>query len=265
MIYLYVKTHNETGLKYFGRTYKNPFKYKGSGVYWKAHLKKHGDNVTTEVVGEFDSLELATEFAIKFSKENDIINSPLWANLIEENAIDGYTPGHPSFFTWTEEKRNTWANRTKALWQDPEHRKNVLEKRKATYMKRLETLDPETRDKRIKDKERHEKYQAGIRIQPDNYRYKKPPEFSKKISEALKGRSKSEEVKKKISDTKRTNPRQYSENERLAKSQKMTGRVWIHNNQKSKLVASNLLSEFLNDGWLLGRLFINPNAPNNAG
>ena len=41
-IYLYVKQHSVTGLKYFGRTEcKNPFRYKGSGSYWKKHLKKH--------------------------------------------------------------------------------------------------------------------------------------------------------------------------------------------------------------------------------
>ena len=34
--YLYVKQHNKTGLKYFGKTTKkDPLKYKGSGLYWK--------------------------------------------------------------------------------------------------------------------------------------------------------------------------------------------------------------------------------------
>jgi hypothetical protein len=36
---LYVKTHNITGLKYFGKTTNDPFKYKGSGKYWLDHLK----------------------------------------------------------------------------------------------------------------------------------------------------------------------------------------------------------------------------------
>jgi len=32
-IYLYKKTHNVTGLQYLGKTTRNPFTYKGSGVY----------------------------------------------------------------------------------------------------------------------------------------------------------------------------------------------------------------------------------------
>ena len=36
--YLYVKTHNVTGLKYFGKTTRNPLTTNGSGVYWKSHI-----------------------------------------------------------------------------------------------------------------------------------------------------------------------------------------------------------------------------------
>lgn len=41
MIHLYIKTHNTTGLKYFGKTTKDPYKYLGSGKHWRAHLKIH--------------------------------------------------------------------------------------------------------------------------------------------------------------------------------------------------------------------------------
>ena len=40
--YLYVKTHRITGLKYLGKTKQDPYKYRGSGVYWTSHIKKHG-------------------------------------------------------------------------------------------------------------------------------------------------------------------------------------------------------------------------------
>jgi len=46
--YLYIKKHNVTGLKYFGKTVRDPLKYKGSGQYWLTHLKQHGNDVTTE-------------------------------------------------------------------------------------------------------------------------------------------------------------------------------------------------------------------------
>ena len=92
IIYLYVKQHSITGLKYFGKTVsKDPFKYLGSGKYWVPHIKKHGKQYikTLEVWG-FDNQEMCTEFALNFSKENNIVESNEWANLCEENGI-GFT------------------------------------------------------------------------------------------------------------------------------------------------------------------------------
>ena len=50
--YLYVKTHNITGLKYLGFTSANPYTYRGTGDYWKAHINKHEYDVTTEILKE---------------------------------------------------------------------------------------------------------------------------------------------------------------------------------------------------------------------
>lgn len=53
-IYLYVKRHAKTNLKYFGKTHAiDPFRYKGSGHYWLRHIRKHGANYvkTNEVWG----------------------------------------------------------------------------------------------------------------------------------------------------------------------------------------------------------------------
>lgn len=84
--YLYIKTHNITGLKYFGKTTKpDPHKYKGSGLYWLKHLKIHGNNVTTEIVGYYTDKKDCFEAADKFSKENDIVESNEWANLVPES------------------------------------------------------------------------------------------------------------------------------------------------------------------------------------
>ena len=41
--YLYHKRHGITGLNYFGKTVRNPYKYNGSGLYWKRHLAQHGN------------------------------------------------------------------------------------------------------------------------------------------------------------------------------------------------------------------------------
>jgi hypothetical protein len=93
MISLYVKTHNVTGLKYFGKTKRsNVHGYTGSGVYWKRHLKKHGKNYSTEVVAQFseNQIEELKEFAIKFSIENNIVDSREWANITIETGLDSH-------------------------------------------------------------------------------------------------------------------------------------------------------------------------------
>lgn len=88
--WLYIKQHNVTGLKYFGKTtQKNPVKYKGSGVRWSNHLKKYGEDVTTIWVQLFEDKQQLTEYAIKFSKDNNIVESQDWANLKIEDGLSG--------------------------------------------------------------------------------------------------------------------------------------------------------------------------------
>jgi len=55
MIYLYLKTHNISGLKYLGKTTRDPQKYLGSGKVWRDHLKKYGNDIHTEILFETDS------------------------------------------------------------------------------------------------------------------------------------------------------------------------------------------------------------------
>lgn len=92
--YLYVKTHKITGLKYFGKTIQSdPSKYKGSGKHWRRHLTKHGNLVETQILGLFLSEYECVEFATRFSLENNIVESNIWANLKSENGLDGSPPG----------------------------------------------------------------------------------------------------------------------------------------------------------------------------
>lgn len=84
-IQLYVKTHNVTGKKYFGKTTRNDIhEYQGSGVAWRRHLDEYGYDVMTEVIKECNSVDEAADFALSFSETNDIVNSTEWLNTIPE-------------------------------------------------------------------------------------------------------------------------------------------------------------------------------------
>jgi hypothetical protein len=93
--YLYIKQHSITGLKYFGKTTrKNPFTYTGSGIHWKRHIAKHEDEIKTLWCQLFTDKESLVEYALNFSKENNIVESAEWANLSPENGLDGAGIGH---------------------------------------------------------------------------------------------------------------------------------------------------------------------------
>lgn len=90
--YLYIKQHKVTQLKYFGKTIRtDPHKYKGSGTRWINHIKYHKNLVDTIWLKLFTDIDELVEYAVKFSIEHDIVNSPDWANLIEETGLIGIT------------------------------------------------------------------------------------------------------------------------------------------------------------------------------
>jgi hypothetical protein len=88
---LLVMQHNVTGLKYFCKTsaLDRVYRYKGSGKRWVNHLNKHGRDVTVGVMGLYTDKNKCFNAAIQFSKDNNIVESSEWANLIEENGMMG--------------------------------------------------------------------------------------------------------------------------------------------------------------------------------
>jgi len=99
-IYLYVKTHQTTGLKYLGKTTaSNPYKYTGSGVYWVSHLEKHGYNFDTTILHECQSNDEIKKLGLYYSELWDIVNSAEWANLVPENGDGG------RIYKWTDEEK----------------------------------------------------------------------------------------------------------------------------------------------------------------
>jgi hypothetical protein len=109
MIYLYLKTHNVTGLKYLGKTTKDPYTYNGSGKKWSYHLKVHGCDISTLVLFCTEDKEKFKNVALKVSKSLNIVESPEFANLTYEEGQGGNTwckKGRP-FLTEEQLKKRT--------------------------------------------------------------------------------------------------------------------------------------------------------------
>jgi hypothetical protein len=94
-IYLCVKTHAITGLKYLCKTTKDPFTYKGSGKNWIPHLKKYGNEHYTEIIKICQTQEEFYYWGKFYSNLWNIVNSQddfgnkIWANIIPETGGGG--------------------------------------------------------------------------------------------------------------------------------------------------------------------------------
>jgi hypothetical protein len=113
IIYLYVKTHNKTGLKYLGKTTStDPHRYPGSGLYWTRHLKEHGYNYTTEIIKECQTKEELKEWGLYYSRLWNIVDSNEWANLKLENGDGGCEKGIKRSEQWRNKLKNkTWSKK----------------------------------------------------------------------------------------------------------------------------------------------------------
>jgi hypothetical protein len=120
--YLYIKQHKITKLKYFGKTTKDPNKYFGSGKHWIRHIKKHGLEIDTIWYQLFTDEKEMVDFALKFSKDNNIVESSEWANLKEENGLDGgFDKGW-----WSEEQIEHNRKKAKERWANGVYDKEKL-------------------------------------------------------------------------------------------------------------------------------------------
>jgi hypothetical protein len=163
MIYLYVKTHNKTGLKYLGKTvYDDVDSYQGSGKIWKRHIKKHGYDVTTEIIFVTANKDEIKEKGIYYSNLWNIVESDDWANLKPEEGDGG-----------------------KIVLTD-----EIIAKRKQFML----TNNPFKGKKHSEETKQKIKDKRKLQVMPI-----KTEEQRKQISESLMGHTVSEETKKKIS------------------------------------------------------------------
>lgn len=147
--YLYVKT-SPSGLKYLGKTTKDPFTYLGSGKIWKRHIKKHNlttDNIKTEIVFETTDVEKLIKKGIELSILYDVVKSKEWANLRDESGDGGDTSKfidftNPVFHNSNRSKHlNDWLNNV-----SDEERKKILRERiaKVDFKKRADKAKENT-------------------------------------------------------------------------------------------------------------------------
>ena len=75
------------GLFYLGKTERDPFKYKGSGVIWTRTIKKYGyklQDIETWILHETEDKQDLINMGRYYSKLFDVVKSEKWANLKDE-------------------------------------------------------------------------------------------------------------------------------------------------------------------------------------
>jgi hypothetical protein len=93
MIHLLILTHNVTGMKYLCKREGDWTNYCGSGPTWKLHLKRHGKDISRELVKSFDNKDEFREYSTELSIKLDVVNSNEWANKKLEEGDGGNTVG----------------------------------------------------------------------------------------------------------------------------------------------------------------------------
>ena len=108
-LYLLVKTHSVTGMRYLCKRVttsdSKAISYLGSGTRWNNHLKVHGKHINTEILVKYDldRIEEFSKLCIDYSNKFDIVKSGDWSNLIIETGkpgtkIDIYCGDKGTFF-----------------------------------------------------------------------------------------------------------------------------------------------------------------------
>ena len=174
MNYLYLKKHSDTKKLYLGWTQRDDYDhYHGSGVYWLKHLKKHGAEIETVLLGSYDDIEDLKAEGMRYSKMWDVKNNDLFANLKDEDGIGG---------EFGDECRKRMSESAIARVKRMGTPSGAWTSEQVSDMNKVSWKDPEIRTKRIE----------GMRIGKANSDYVRGPdseETKRKKSIAMKGRA----------------------------------------------------------------------------
>lgn len=122
-IYLYKKTHNKTGLQYLGKTTRDPYKYKGSGLVWENHINKYGDDIRTEILKECKDNDEVSYWGTYYSNLWNVVGSAEWANLKPESGEGGFTSDMVRKALETKKKNGTLRPKRESIQKMVETRK----------------------------------------------------------------------------------------------------------------------------------------------
>ena len=184
------------GLNYLGITHKDPFKYRGSGIYWKKHLKAHNfklDDIETIILFETNDYKELCEMGKYYSELYDVVNSKDWANLIPETG-DNSVLG----MKHSEETRKKLSDSHKGRFLGEE---NPMFGKLVSQETREKISKANTGQKR--SEETKNKIREKLMGNKNTLGYKHSEDSLKKMSESNKGKHnipKSEEEKKLMSE-----------------------------------------------------------------
>lgn len=167
MYFLLLKTHNKTGLKYLCQTKrKNPITYPGSGTRWLRHLKKHGFNFSTKILGKFSKKKELVKAGQKYSEKWNVRKDRKFANLIDEKGDGGDTS---KFIDYKKMKPMPTG-----LWKRPDLRKynqtriNPQKGKKLSYATRKRMSKAQTgRVMSDETKKKLSKSRTGLKLSPE--------------------------------------------------------------------------------------------------
>lgn len=113
MHYLMIKKCMSTGLKYLCKSSgnKDPIKYKGSGIRWTNHIRKHNSYIITCILGIYNTKEELREAGLYYSKLYNVVEDYNWANLTEEKGDGGLIGNGQLGKTWKIKDTSKMKNR----------------------------------------------------------------------------------------------------------------------------------------------------------
>lgn len=220
---LYIKQHSITKKKYFGKTTSpNHIKYLGSGVYWNAHINKHGRQLVETIW--FSDLYYDTsivDHALHFSTENDIVESKDWANQKPENGLDGGAMSKDS----AAKVSTSWVNKSEterqviiskristrtAKSEEELLTSNMLMKLSIAFRTPEQEQTRKLKEKITKDSKPIEEKQVSLQKQVDSYNSRSPEQkletkIKKQNKRDIKSPQELEEIELKKKETRKKN------------------------------------------------------------